>query len=183
MAVATAIILTSCGGEETTTNNESNENTEEVVTDPCPTENDISVNFNAQSTGTDTSVFVNDGAFDVAQTSLVYFHDSTIVMKIDNYDGSREGAEDIELYVSLYTKNGEVLGEGDYSFDYQENKTANLLIYVGQGMLTCPTHLTKGSVNVTSYSKEKVCGSMDISMDDSGGRYGSIDVKGDFIVE
>ena len=178
-----AIILQACGDSSNTDNGQDNGTPETVETDPCPESNELSVSYNAQSKGTDTSYYQNDGDFTVAQTGLTYFHDSTIVLKIDNYEGRREGPEDIELYLSLYTKNGEVLGEGEYGFNYKENKTANLLIYVGEGMLTCPTHLSEGGVTVTSYSKEKVCGSVDINMNDTAGGYGSISVQGNFIVE
>ncbi len=177
-------LMFSCGGDDEPVDKDvSNGTIEEVVENPCPDENALSVNFNAKSQGIDTSLYQNDGAFEVVQTSIVHFHDSTMVLKIDNYDGARESAEDIELYISLYTRKGEVLGEGEYGLDMQNSKSTNLLIYVGEGMLVCPVHLSEGSVIVSSYSKEKVCGSIDIKVNDTNGKYGEVNVSGDFIVE
>lgn len=176
-------IILSCSGDEAVEETSETSETEEIIEDPCPEASDLSVNFNAKSQGMDTSLFTNDGAFEVKQTSIVHFHDSTMVLKIDNYEGSRETAQDIELYISLYTRKGEVLGEGEYGMDMQKSRSTNLLIYVGEGMLVCPIHLSEGAVNISSYSKEKVCGSIDISLDDASGKYGEVAVSGDFIVE
>ena len=184
-ALLIASTLFSCSGEAETSDNESTTTSEEeVIIDPCPSENSLFVNFNAKSQGSDTTLYSNGGGFEVAKTNIVYFHDSTMVLKIDNYEGSRKTPEDIELYLSLYTKNGEVLGEGDYVQDMSQSRSTNLLIYIGEtGMLVCPVHLGEGSVTVTSYAKEKVCGSMDISLNDVSGKYGDLSVSGDFIVE
>lgn len=165
-------------GEDTPTINE-----EEVFVDPCPVENNLNVTFNAKSQGNDTNLYTNSGTFEVAKTNIVYFHDSTMVLKIDNYEGSRETPQDIQLYISLYTRQGEVLAEGDYPLDMKNSRSTNLLIYVGEGMLICPMHLGEGLVSITSYSKEQVCGSIDISLNDSADKYGEIAVSGDFIVE
>ncbi|MFT4601236.1 MAG: hypothetical protein ACI857_001414 [Arenicella sp.] len=179
----TTVGLLSCGGDETTTITDETV-TDEVFVEPCPESCDLTVTYDTQSRGSDTSTFVYDGSFDVVQTSIVYFHDSTMVLRIDNYEGRRESADDIELYVSLYTRNGEVLGEGEYGVDIKESRNSGLLIYPGKGgMLVSPSHLLEGSITITSYSKEKVCGNMNISMNDEAGTYGSIAASGDFIVE
>lgn len=173
------LALISCGGEEESSG-ETSETNEEVV-DPCVDATSLNVEFDAQSRGSDTSYYSNDGAFDVVQQDIIFFHDSTIVLKIDNYEGKRETGDQIELYISLYTKDGKVLQEGEYPLTPGESMSSNILIYVGTGMVVSPGHIAEGKVSVSSYSKEKVCGSLELSMNDD--TYGTVNLSGDFSVE
>ncbi|CAG5077869.1 hypothetical protein [Parvicella tangerina] len=168
--------MVSCGGgEEESAEKEGKEgttttetNVEETVEEVAPTFEDVctaatDIFLQVENYEYDlTEPFTHNGAFEVKRSQWSVLTDSTAELKLYNYDLGEDTGNNLDIYVKLNAKNGNVLAPAMYPYqDWENDYWAKVNIISPQGTVWfnwVSGMPEQGNVQIDYVDKDHVCG-------------------------
>lgn len=166
--------MVSCGGAEETSTSEdgeasTEETTEEVVEEEvqptfeeiCTAATDIFLQVEDYEYGL-TEAFTYNGTFEAKRTQWTVLTDSTAELKIYNYDLGEDTGNNLEIFVALNAKNGNLLSPAQYPYqDWENDFWAKVNVIAPQGTVWfnwVSGMPDQGTVQIDYVDKDHVCG-------------------------
>lgn len=167
-----SVFAVSCGNEaneEAKEGSETGETTQQVVEEEvlptfeetCQSATDVFLQVEGYEYGL-SEAFTYNGKFDVKRSQYVVLNDSTAELKMYNYDLGEDTGNNLEIYVKLNAKNGNVLNAENYAYqDWESNYWSKVNIISPKGTVWfnwVSGMPEQGTVKIDFVDADHVCG-------------------------
>ncbi len=181
-----AFALASCGGSS----NKNNGSTEEDQKPVCEVSNEIAITVqDYYYSMKDTLVFTTP-KFEVKNSEFQWINDSTVSLKLSNYEpkdlqGERSESQ-IDLNIELRARKGKKLEPGYYGYhDYESGMSSSVTLTTAYGTVWFNWFSgmpDQGGITVEHVSKDAVCGKLALNVEKPDSpTIGIVRVNGTFV--
>lgn len=179
LGLAVVFALASCSGAKENNNKEENKPV-------CDVENSIAITIqDYYYSMIDTFVYTTPN-FEVKHSEVNWFNDSTVSIKLSNYDPDDLTAtpqlEQIDLNIELNARHGKKLEPGYYGYrDYESGLWAGVTMSTAYGTVWFNGN-DQGGVTIEHIAKDAICGSLELNVDSpESPMIGTVKLNGTFV--
>jgi hypothetical protein len=183
IGIIAAFALVSCGGA-------TEEKKTEEVKPVCEIENSIAITVQDYYYSMSDTLVYNTPEFEVKASDYKWINDSTISLKLSNYEvkdlvGSKS-EDQMDINIEINARNGEKLEPGYYGYHaYDTGKWSRVSLITAYGTVWfngVPEMEERGGVTIEYVSKDAICGTLALNVDKpENDMIGIVRINGTFV--